>query len=158
MLTRIVSWAESLIRARPRYAYTESPPELPLINGTGATVAVGDLLMVDFSSAGINSTTFEYTTAIFPTTAALTPTLGAVFCVAESVSAIGGTVMCRFEGDTLLKVTSGNAAVNTLLMGINAASGAATATTGLLVIARSKESGTGLKRVYFKGTGICTSA
>ena len=150
MLTTAKSLARAFLGKAP--TYTEVNHDEWLINATAATTtAIGDILMVD---SGTISATFEYTQVILPTTAGFTGVTRRVFCVAQNIAAVGELVRCRFLGDTVLTVTSGNATANVLLMPINAAVGAATATTGLVAIALSKEASTGTKRVFFNGFGI----
>lgn len=156
MLTRVASLAERMLRAV--LPTTTTPDTVYLANASGGTLTRGSLVVVDVAAAGID-TSFNYTRVIAVATAHLAPTAGRCFGVVQDESvASGGTVNVLLEGDTLLTINSGNAAVATLLMGVNADPGAVDATTGNLVIARSKESGTGLKRVYFRGVGICTAA
>ena len=156
-LTRPPSVAEALMKAQNQLPFTVTPNDIVVTNGTGAATVVGSLVTLDFAATGLDAN-LNYNRCIVFATAHRVPTGGFVCAVAQEVAADGDPVRVRLEGDTLLEIDTGNAAVNTLLMGINAADGAATATTGLLAIARSKQSSTGSKRVYFKGTGICTAA
>jgi hypothetical protein len=94
---------------------------------------------------------------ILPTTTLLAANKFEVFCVAQSVSAAGEQVRVRLEGSTLLKCTT-NALPNTLLIPTNASVSAADMSgAGSMVIARSKEGGAGVRRVFFNGFGIGSS-
>lgn len=163
MPTRTAGVAERLMKATSNLPFTVTPNDITIVNATGAATLVGSLVTLDFAATGFatsGANAYDYNRCIAVATAHLTPSGGFVFAVAQTAAANGLPVRVRLEGDTLLLVGTGNAAVNTLLMGVNASNSCATATTGLLVIARSKESGAGATpiRAYFKGTGICTSA
>lgn len=161
MLTRLAGLAETMMKATANLPFNVTANDIVVTNGTGAATVVGSLVVLDFAATGFATSgpgAYDYNRCIAVATAHLTPSGGFVFAVAQEAKADGLPVRVRLEGDTLLQVDAANAAVNTLLMGIDGADGATDATTGLLVIARSKAAGTGAVRVYFKGTGICTAA
>lgn len=153
MLTRVISRAQALVRSV--LASTDKPNDVWLKNGTAATtVAIGDLLMLDRATV---DSSFNYTQVILPTTAGIAGTAAQTFCVAQTAGGVGVPIRCRFEGDTLLKLTT-NVAADTNLTGTNASVSAADAGTGNLIIGYSKEAGSGVKRCYFNGFGIAVSA
>lgn len=140
-----------LLKSRASLPMTSLPPEANLLTDVGS-IAVGDVMMLDRVTL---ATDLSYTTITTPTTAALGT---GIFCVVTSLlsgaGAINTLVRVQFYGEV-----SANLAVNAGIGSVFTAADAlktvtTTATAGAKILGWTKETGTGVKKVYFDGRGI----
>ena len=151
MLTKEMSFAEALVTAQLSRANTSTPIAVRLKNGTGGSLARGDLVILDTSTLSTNK---DYTQVIAPTAAVNGAYSGGYHLVCQDVIASGGSGMFVLFGETYLNLNA-NSGANALVSTRGTNKDATTTISAeTKIIARTKETGTGVKRVFFNGMGI----
>lgn len=154
MITRSATLGEILALARTVMPYHVEPLDLTLKNGTGGALAIGDLVMLDQTSAGLDSA-LSYAQVIAPTVAGNLLAGSAVHLVCQDVLASGASGKFRLVGDTKLNLNASSATIGTLLHTRGTNKDATTAVTwGGKCIGKTKvATSTGVQSVYFDGLG-----
>lgn len=156
MLTILASITDVIVSAYEplrRIMTLKHPGDQVLVNGTGGSVAIGDLVMLDKSSTGVDANG-NYTQFIAPTVAGNLAAAGFHHAVVQEAGASLAPVRVRFFGDTLLNLATSSATIGTKI-GTNgtAKTGEVTTITTLTkIIGYTKiATTTGVVRVYFDG-------
>ena len=145
-----------LLKSRASLPMTSLPPEANLLTDVGS-IAVGDVMMLDRVTL---ATDLSYTTVTTPTTAALGT---GIFCVVTSLlsgaGAINTLVRVQFYGEVSANVTVNAGNIGDVFCAADGVKTVTTTTTaGAKLLGWTKETGTGVKKVYFDGRGINSNA
>lgn len=153
--TVFATFAQALVRAREKLPLSTKPIDVVLSNGTGGTLAAGDLVMLDMSSTGVDSDG-NYFQVIAPTTAGNLATAGSYHLVCQNTPASGAPGIFRFFGDTKLKLNASSGTIGALIYTRGTNKDATTVVTaGGKSIGRTKiATTTGVVRVFFDGRGL----
>lgn len=154
MITRAATVGELLVLARAAFPYHVEPADIILKNGTGGALVEGDLVMLDMTSAGVD-TPLNYIQAIAPTVAGNLKSGNAIHLVCQGSLADGARGKFRLRGDTKLNLNASSATIGTLLHTRGTNKDATTAVTwGGKCIGKTKvATTTGVVQAYFDGTG-----
>jgi hypothetical protein len=156
MITKELNSVEARLRGYANLAFSDVPCKRWMKNATSTTLAVGDVVMVDPATVGsATGVVFDYTQVIVPTTAELGYGLfGIVKELGTGAGADGAPVMVLFYGDVDINLAA-NSGLGAVLIAANAVKTlTSTRAGGAKILARSKETGTGVKRCDFDGRGI----
>ena len=154
MITRTATLGEALALARTVMPYHVEPLDLTLKNGTGGALTIGDLVMLDQTSAGLDSA-LSYMQVIAPTVAGNLLSGSAVHLVCQEVLADGARGKFRMVGETKLNLNASSATIGTLLhtRGTNKDATSAVTWGGKCIGKTKVATSTGVQTVYFDGLG-----
>ncbi len=142
---------------RNAFPFTQEPNVVPLINGTGGALALGDLVMLDMASTGVIATAGGYKRVIAPTVAGNLESAGFLHYVCQETVADGAVGKFLLYGTTKLNLATSSGTIGAKI-GTNGTNKTGEVTT---IVANTKIIGktqvattTGVVNVYFDGRGL----